>query len=111
MPAPALAVPARIEPFAPCEGAEGSGLVLAIAPIAVAAVEAAALFGVSRATWFKWDRAGRIPMPIIRSGRLVLWSVAELQAWVAADCPSRERWILLRKRGYNFPGEGREVES
>lgn len=72
---------------------------IATAPAAVLLVDAgaaAALCGVSRATWFAWHSAGRIPLPALRAGRVVRWSAAELAAWISAGCPARDRWQAER---------------
>jgi len=64
-------------------------------PIAVRAEEAAELFGVSRATWFRLHAAGLVPKPI-ELGGAVRWSVRELEEWTDAGCPPRERWESIR---------------
>ena len=68
-----------------------SGLVLQTPPLLVAAPGAARLCGVSERTWRKFDRCGRVPLPL-RWGKRRLWSIEELRRWTAAGCPSRERW-------------------
>lgn len=56
--------------------------------------EVAFLLNISRATAWKLDSTGRIPRPI-RLGRRTLWSRSELDAWVAAGAPLRDRWESL----------------
>ncbi len=65
---------------------------------ALAAPEAAKLCGVSRSTWLKLQASGRVPRPV-RLGRCVRWLRSELLAWLAAGCPSRERWDAIKPGG------------
>ena len=58
-------------------------------PLLVDATAAAALCGKHLRTWRAWQAAGRIPRPI-RIGRSLMWRFSELEAWVAAGCPSRK---------------------
>lgn len=71
-------------------------------PLLVSDCEAAALAGVSRATWHRLRAAGKIP-PAVRLGRSVRWSRAELVGWVAGGCPPAELWdemkAATRRRG------------
>jgi predicted DNA-binding transcriptional regulator AlpA len=57
---------------------------------------AAALCGVSRATWFSWQAAGQIPLPVLRRRRVVRWSAEELRRWCESNCPARERWETIK---------------
>ena len=57
--------------------------------------QAAALCGVSPATWWRWEAAGKIPAAV-RIGSTVRWRRAELEAWTAAGCPSRAEWQALQ---------------
>ncbi len=60
------------------------------AQLMVPAGEAARMIAVSKATFCRYDSAGKVPAPVRLSGGCVRWRVAELQAWVSAGCPSRE---------------------
>jgi excisionase family DNA binding protein len=60
-------------------------------PLLLTARQAAALCSISLRTWRTWDAAGRIPAPM-RMGHSTRWRTAELRAWIAAGCPSREEW-------------------
>lgn len=62
----------------------------------LAASALARLLGVSRATIAKLHSSGRLPKPV-RLGRRVLWSRTDITAWIAADCPSRDRWDVMRE--------------
>jgi predicted DNA-binding transcriptional regulator AlpA len=61
--------------------------------------DAAALAGVSRATWHRLRAAGKVP-PAVRLGRAVRWRRAEVVAWIGAGCPDRRTWeALTAQRG------------
>lgn len=60
-------------------------------------MEAAALLGVSRAMYWKLHSQARIPLPI-RFGRVVRWRKQELEAWIAAGCPPRDRWDPIKMK-------------
>lgn len=67
-----------------------------IEPLLVDARQCAALCGVSRATWYAWQAGGAIPLPTMRRGRVVRLSRREIEAWIAAACPARDRWQVLK---------------
>jgi predicted DNA-binding transcriptional regulator AlpA len=64
----------------------------ATTPIAVAAAQAATMFGISRAQWWKLHAMGKVPMPIYLGTKAPRWRVDELRAWVAAGAPDRQTW-------------------
>ena len=51
------------------------------------AKECAARYGMSWRHWLRLVDSGRAPLPT-RFGRLVRWSLASLESWEAAGCPS-----------------------
>jgi predicted DNA-binding transcriptional regulator AlpA len=61
----------------------------------LADTEAAALAGVSRATWHRLRAAGKLPPPV-KLGRCVRWSRAELVTWIDAGCPPAPMWSELQ---------------
>ena len=61
------------------------------------ASEVAQLLNVSRSTIYALRSSGCIPLPV-RLGRAVRWRADELREWVAAGCPSRNRWMEMRER-------------
>lgn len=65
-------------------------------PLLLDAEQAAALCSISRATWFHWQASGLIPAAVIRRGRVVRWSRAEIESWIAAGCPARDRWQTMK---------------
>jgi len=68
-----------------------------IEPFMVNAKEVARLLGISRSNFYGLLSAGRIGPAPIHLGRRVLWQRAEIEAWVRADCPAREKWLLLKE--------------
>ena len=69
--------------------------------LVVRAKELAKLLSVSIVTVRRMDSGGKLPKPL-RLGHCVGWSLPEVQAWIAAGCPNRERWQALQaatKRG------------
>lgn len=65
---------------------------LRIEPLLVGAGAAARLCGISTKYWHILDTTGKVPLPVQAFGRRRLWSVRELDLWIQAGCPSRERW-------------------
>ena len=63
--------------------------------ILIDAKEAAALCGMSRTTWYKLVASGKAPSPV-KLGMLARWRRNELDDWIAAGCPARQKWDALR---------------
>jgi excisionase family DNA binding protein len=63
-----------------------------LGPLLLTVREAAALIGVSRATFWKLHSQGRVPLPLRLGGRVVRWRKGEVEAWVKAGCPARDKW-------------------
>ena len=66
-----------------------------ITPLLISDVQAAALAGVSRASWHRLRAAGKIPTPI-KLGRAVRWRRAEVVAWIDAGCPEARTWAAMQ---------------
>lgn len=64
-------------------------------PILIPDHRAAALAGISRASWHRLRAAGKVPKPI-KLGRACRWNVEELKAWIRADCPDRRTWEAMQ---------------
>ena len=66
----------------------------------VNAQEAARLAGISERHWWALHSSGRIGPRPIALGRAKRWSVRELENWIAAGAPGRDRWeaILAAER-------------
>jgi predicted DNA-binding transcriptional regulator AlpA len=65
--------------------------------LAVSAREAAALFGISRAQWWKLHSAGKVPLPSYQLGtKAPRWDMDELRAWWAAGAPGRLEWGRMK---------------
>ncbi len=67
----------------------------ALKPIAVDARGLTQLLPFGLRTIRTMDAAGKLPKPI-RVGTRVLWRVAEIRAWLAADAPDRQTWAAIR---------------
>jgi len=66
-----------------------------IPKIALSAEEVADALGISRAHVFKLHSGGRLPRPI-RLGRAVRWPRKDLEEWLAAGAPPRDRWESMK---------------
>lgn len=66
--------------------------------LALTARQAAKLLGISTRHLWALNSSGRLPAPI-RLGRSVRWRRDELQAWLDANCPSRDKWEAMRGAG------------
>jgi len=53
------------------------------------------LLGVSASQVRSFNDSGRLPLPIYL-GASIRWNVKELEAWAAAGCPERSKWINVR---------------
>ena len=69
------------------------------APLLLNAAQAAELCGVSRSLWWSLHSAGRVPKPY-RLNRRTLWRRSELERWIQAGLPSRERWVAINEEVY-----------
>lgn len=63
-----------------------------LAPLLVSADDAAALIGVSPATWHRLVARGATPAPVRLSAGCVRWRVSDLRSWIDAGCPRRAEW-------------------
>lgn len=63
--------------------------------LAIPAMEAAKLLGISERHLWALSTSARLPRPI-RLGRSVRWNRAELQEWLAAGAPPRDRWEKIK---------------
>ena len=63
--------------------------------LAYSADEVASVLGISRAHVWKLASSGRLPKPI-RLGRAVRWPRKDLEEWLAAGAPPRDRWEAMR---------------
>ncbi|MFH2002801.1 MAG: helix-turn-helix domain-containing protein [Planctomycetota bacterium] len=61
------------------------------------AQQVASLLGVGVSTLWSWHSAGRIPLPVRIGGKTTRWRVSEIEAWVQAGCPGRDRWLTMCK--------------
>jgi predicted DNA-binding transcriptional regulator AlpA len=64
-------------------------------PILVNATGAARLLSISRSAFYSKVSAGLIP-PAVYIGESPRWPVDSLRNWIAAGCPSVERWAAMK---------------
>jgi len=67
----------------------------AVEPMLIGARDAAKLLAVSVRHFYALDARGQIPEGM-QLGRRRLWALQELRQWVAAGCPSRDKWAVIR---------------
>ena len=63
--------------------------------LAFSAQQLADRLGVSLRHCRRLDSAGKLPKPV-RLGRSVRWPVAEIENWMDAGAPDRQRWQTMR---------------
>lgn len=78
------------------EKEQDKSIVLTAGVMLVDARRAAALCSISARFWSQLNVAGKVPEPR-KLGRRSLWSVSELDDWIAAGCPERGQWALMRQ--------------
>lgn len=59
------------------------------------ATQAGMVCGIHRATVFKLVACGKFPRPV-KLGRSTRWVKDELNAWIAAKCPSLAKWESIK---------------
>ena len=67
----------------------------ALERIVIRAAELAQLLDVSECHIWALNNSGKLPRPV-RLGRRVLWNRAEIEAWIGAGAPARDRWEVMR---------------
>jgi len=68
-----------------------------LTPLLLPAAGVAQLLSVSvRMVWNMHQEGSLGPLPV-HLGRKTLWRTEELTEWTRNDCPSRERWMAIRK--------------
>jgi predicted DNA-binding transcriptional regulator AlpA len=50
----------------------------------------AGLLDISKATFWRWVSAGRVPPPVLRHGGIVRWSHKDITEWIEQGCPDHE---------------------
>jgi predicted DNA-binding transcriptional regulator AlpA len=68
-------------------------------PLVTDAEGLAGVLHIGISTLWKLDSAGRIPRGLRIGERCRRWELSEIQAWLAAGAPHRDRWEALRDRG------------
>jgi predicted DNA-binding transcriptional regulator AlpA len=67
-----------------------------VGKLALAAVDAAAVLGISRAQFWKLHSSGRLPAPVYLGTKAPRWRLDELRRWLDAGAPERSRWEKIR---------------
>lgn len=62
----------------------------------VDALTCAKMCSMHRASWYKSVAKGKTPAEV-RIGGMVRWRKSEIQDWIAAGCPPREKWEAINK--------------
>jgi predicted DNA-binding transcriptional regulator AlpA len=70
--------------------------VQAAGPPVLATSEPWTVCGISRAQWFKLSSSSQTPQPVRLGKRKPVWVIAELEAWLRAGAPCRDRWELMK---------------
>jgi len=65
----------------------------------LSADQAAQQLGIGRSLFWTMHSSGKLPLPI-KLGRRTLWRRGELESWVNAGCPCREKWENMIKTGH-----------
>jgi len=73
-----------------------NGQPASILPLLLDAKDVGRLLSVSTKTVRRMNASGRLPRPVQPSPGAVRWRTAELEAWIAAGCPSRRDWEAMR---------------
>jgi excisionase family DNA binding protein len=69
-----------------------------IEPLLLSSEKAAKLLGISRTHFYGLSSSGTLGLLPVRLGGRTLWRREELEQWVYAGCPSRERWQVMRDK-------------
>jgi excisionase family DNA binding protein len=68
-----------------------------ITPLLLSSLQAAALLGISRSHFYGLISSGTLGVMPIRLGERVLWNRNELERYVEAGCPTKEKWQAMKK--------------
>ena len=74
----------------------GDQITAPVAPMLTDAAGVCRLLGISRASVFNLQATGQLPAAVLRRGKIVRWSCAEIERWISLGCPSREVFELHR---------------
>ena len=61
----------------------------------LSASELSSMLGVAKCTIWTWHSGGKIPRPV-KIGRTTRWKRREIEDWLEADAPPRERWEMMK---------------
>jgi excisionase family DNA binding protein len=83
-------------------------LAAVVDPLLLSADQAAALCGVSLATWYRMVSAGRTPAPVRLSRGCVRYSREAIVEWIQQGCPDRKTFES-RQAAQNAAGRPRQA--
>jgi excisionase family DNA binding protein len=63
----------------------------------MSAADLAELLRTSEPTLWRWHASGKLGPVGQKVGGKRLWRRDEVEAWIAADCPERDRWAAIWK--------------
>ena len=69
---------------------------IAESKLLLSADELGRALGVNKSTVWSWHSGGKIPTPV-RIGGTTRWRRKEIERWLEAGAPPRERWIQMRE--------------
>lgn len=64
--------------------------------ITLSDAQCAAMLGVCKTHWRSMVASGKAPAPL-RLGRRILWRKHDVEAWLNAGAPNRDKWERMRK--------------
>ena len=64
-------------------------------PLLLGAKATATMLGIGKSLLWSLHSAGKVPQPV-KLGKRTLWRRAELEAWMAAGCPNRDKWLAMQ---------------
>jgi excisionase family DNA binding protein len=69
-----------------------------ITPLLLSAQQTAALLGISRSHFYSMSSCGTLGLMPVRLGERVLYNRNEIEQWIAAGCPCREKWQAMKAK-------------
>jgi predicted DNA-binding transcriptional regulator AlpA len=73
-------------------------LILTGSALLIPDTAAAAMAGVSRATWHRLRAAGKLP-PAVRLGRALRWRRRDVELWIDHGCPDGRAFAAIQASG------------
>jgi predicted DNA-binding transcriptional regulator AlpA len=87
----------KTDEMADDDGVGGTAGRTDLEPLAINADGVARLLDISPRHVWALHSSGRLPRPVAL-GRARRWVISELEEWLAAGCPARDRWESMRSK-------------